>query len=56
MNGSITNNWLRDFYFDLNLIPTTSISSTHGNLDNEMYYGKAIGTGIVNIKGKLDDD
>jgi hypothetical protein len=54
LNGSITNNWLRDFFFDLNFnVSDFYLLNTRAS-DNEMYYGKAIGTGIVNIEGKLD--
>jgi hypothetical protein len=55
MNGSITNNWLRDFYFDLNFDANNFYFLNTRESDNDMYYGKAIGTGIINIKGKLDD-
>ena len=55
MNGSITNNWLRDFYFDLNFDANNFYFLNTRESNNEMYYGKAIGTGIINIKGKLDD-
>jgi hypothetical protein len=55
LNGSITNNWLRDFVFDLNFDATRFYFLNTRESHNEMYYGKAIGTGIINIKGKPDD-
>jgi hypothetical protein len=55
MNGSITNNWLRDFFFDLNFNVTNFYFLNTREYQNDMYYGKAIGTGIINIKGKLDN-
>jgi hypothetical protein len=55
MNGSITDNWLRDFFFDLNFDATSFYFLNTRESQNEMYYGKAIGTGIINIKGKLDN-
>lgn len=54
LNGSITNNWLRDFYFDLKFNTDNFYFLNTRVSDNEMYYGKAIATGIVNIRGKLD--
>ena len=55
MNGSITNTWLRDFYFDLNFDANNFYFLNTRVSDNDMYYGRAIGTGIINIKGKLDE-
>jgi hypothetical protein len=55
MNGSITNTWLRDFYFDLNFDTKNFYFLNTREADNEMYYGRAIGTGIINIKGMLDE-
>lgn len=55
MNGSITNTWLRDFYFDLNFDTKNFYYLNTRESDNDMYYGRAIGTGIINIKGKLDN-
>lgn len=55
LNGSITNNWLRDFFFDLNFNATDFYLLNTRESDNETYYGRAMGTGIINIKGRLDE-
>ena len=55
LNGSITNNWLRDFFFDLNINATDFYLLNTRESDNETFYGRAIGTGIINIEGTLDD-
>jgi hypothetical protein len=55
MNGSITNTWLRNFYFDLNFDTKNFYFLNTRESDNSLYYGRALGTGIINIKGKLDN-
>jgi hypothetical protein len=55
LNGAITSNYLRNFLFDLNFDVKNFYFLNTREIHNETYYGRAIGTGVVNIKGSLDN-
>jgi len=55
LNGTINNNYLRNFLFDLNFDVKNFYFLNTREVHNETYYGRAIGTGVVNIKGTPDD-
>lgn len=55
LNGTITNHYLRDFLFDLNFDANNFYFLNTREVHNETYWGRANGTGVINIKGNLSD-
>ncbi|KPK87185.1 MAG: hypothetical protein AMS27_03225 [Bacteroides sp. SM23_62_1] len=55
LNGAITNQYLRNFMFDLNFNTENFYFLNTHEIHNETYWGRAIGTGVINIKGNLSD-
>lgn len=54
VNGLVSNRHLRDFSFDINIRPERLIALNTGPQQNELFYGSAIVTGEVQIKGPLN--
>ena len=55
VNGTITNNYLTDWAFDLKIKPSTLLALNTGPKQNELFYGSAVATGDVLIKGPLEN-
>ncbi len=56
VNGIIRHNYLlSDWEFDLSIKPQTLLALNTGPKQNELFYGSAVATGEVVIKGPLDD-
>jgi len=55
LNGTVTNNYLRDFLFDLNFNADNFYFLNTREVHNEIFYGRAIGSGVINIRGSLTD-
>ncbi|MBK9290809.1 MAG: translocation/assembly module TamB domain-containing protein [Bacteroidetes bacterium] len=55
VNGSITHNHLRDFFVDLRLRPENLIALNTGPAQNELFYGTAVVSGEVLIRGPFDN-
>lgn len=55
LNGGITHNMFKDFKVDLNMYLKNILALNTTKLDNELYYGKAYGTGDVRLHGTFDD-
>jgi hypothetical protein len=55
VNGSITHNHLRNFAFDIRLRPENLLSLNTGPKQNDLFYGSAVVSGEVLIRGPLDN-
>ncbi len=55
INGAISNTYLKDFYFNLNINANNLLALNTTSADNEDFYGTAFGTGNVTISGRPDD-
>lgn len=55
VNGKITHNHLRDFAFDIRLRPDNLLSINTGPKQNELFYGSAVVSGEVLIRGPLNN-
>lgn len=55
INGSITHNHLLDWAFDLSIKPESLLAMNTGPKQNELFYGSAVATGEVLVKGPLDN-
>lgn len=54
VNGFIRHEHLDNFYFDIGIKVNKSQVLNTGPSDNDLYYGTAYASGVVNIKGYLD--
>ena len=54
-NGVITHNHLNDFFVDLRLRPENLIALNTGPAQNELFYGTAVVSGEVLIRGPFDN-
>lgn len=54
VNGSITHDHFRDFYFDIGIHAKNVQVLNTGPADNDLFYGVAYSTGTMTIKGYLD--
>ena len=54
-SGRITHNHFDDFAFDISINHTNLNALNTSFLDNELFYGEAFATGVVNITGPLDN-
>ena len=54
VNGTITHDHLKDFYFDINIAAQNTLLLNTTFKDNELFYGVARGSGNVSISGYLD--
>lgn len=55
MSGNISHNYLNDFTFNVQLTPQNFLALNTTRELNNLFYGSAIVTGKVNIKGPLDN-
>lgn len=55
VSGKITHNYLKDFRFDLRIDPTDFLALNTTNKMNDLFYGSAVVSGDVTIKGLLND-
>jgi len=51
LNGKITNNYFRDFYFNLKFDANNFLFLDTKPKDNNLYYGRALASGVVSITG-----
>ncbi|HMM11357.1 MAG TPA: translocation/assembly module TamB domain-containing protein [Bacteroidales bacterium] len=54
-NGVITHNHLQNFFFDLRLGPQNLIALNTGPAQNELFYGTAVVSGEVLIRGPIEN-
>jgi len=54
LNGVINSSYLRDFVFDISIKPERLIALNTGPAQNELFYGSAVVTGEVLIRGPLN--
>lgn len=52
MNGAISNNYLKDFYINLNIDARNMLCLNTRSVDNEVFYGTIYGSGNVAIRGE----
>lgn len=55
LEGNIRHDHLKDFRFDLRLLPRDFLAMATTAQDNSSFYGTAVANGIVEVKGSLDD-
>lgn len=55
VNGTISHNHLLDWAFNIRIQPETLLALNTGPKQNELFYGSAVATGEVLIKGPLDN-
>lgn len=55
LDGTCTSSYLRDFVFDLNLEAQNFYFLNTREEDNDTYYGTAVATGVINLKGPPND-
>ncbi|MCK9450965.1 MAG: translocation/assembly module TamB [Bacteroidales bacterium] len=55
VSGKITHNYLRDFRFDVRIDPTEFLALNTTRKMNDLFYGSAVVSGDVVIKGLLND-
>ncbi len=55
LNGSISHNFLKNFYLDLGLNFNNLLAINTSEYDNNTLYGKAYASGNVNLTGALND-
>lgn len=54
-SGKITHNYLRDFRFDVRIDPTDFLALNTSRKMNDLFYGSAVVSGDVGIRGPLND-
>lgn len=55
VNGQITHSNLKNFAFDITLLPVNFLAMATTIKENDSFYGTAVADGLVKIKGPLDD-
>lgn len=55
INGSITHNYFEKFNLDIKLQANNLLCLNTTSNDNDLYYGKAYGTGLFSFKGPIED-
>jgi hypothetical protein len=55
VNGNVTHNHLRDFAFNIRVRPENLLSLNTSPLQNELFYGSAVVSGEVLIRGPLNN-
>ena len=55
LDGTCTSSYLRDFIFDLNLEAQNFYFLNTREEDNDTYYGTAVASGVINLKGPPND-
>jgi hypothetical protein len=55
LDGTCTSSYLRDFVFDLNLEAQNFYFLNTREEDNDTYYGTAVASGVINLKGPPND-
>lgn len=55
VNGTVTHNHLRDFAFNIRVRPENLLSLNTSPLQNELFYGSAVVSGEVLIRGPLNN-
>ncbi len=53
--GQISHDHLKDFYLDLKMFPTEFLAMSTTAVNNSSFYGDAIATGVVEVKGPVND-
>ena len=55
VEGQINHNYLKDFYLDLRMLPRDFLALATSNKENETFYGTALASGLITVKGPFKD-